>query len=566
MNEGGMTVIDSAEALELLRTDPSGHFILTSDINLKNAFWEPVSFDGILNGNGKTISGIRIAVSTPDGNQGFFGSLSEKASVSDLSLRTINVTADKNAKYIGAIAGTNLGRIERCTVGADAPFEPVTSGKRNTITDWCDNSNIYLYGASAVCGAIAGKNLGTVTDVRSYLTLHARTQGLCGENNGEADGLYRDASNRSELLPSRAVQMRRDIVSRMETMGDFRWIPSKDMCFTSAYSGTRKIYEKDAVHYGLPYTQKYGSPERAQYCLDENGYVRSWLPEFSDAAPEAAGSTEVPWDVFLGNDCSGAVYWSWMRACPSVSFGFTGDMIPTAENQEEYGVLPIGNYTSDTLNTKEIIEKNGREMIAECFSGLRMGDAIVQRDPEHGHTRLAAGDAFIMRDESGKIDTDASYIVTHEQGVGKGSSGRNSTWQLFARYTLNELLEDYIPITNRDLINGEPAEVRIDTDDVTGPFDGTIKSNYRIISSTVRLKNIETGKNYINTLFTAVDENRCKERPDDGFARSTVREIALSTHRDGFADIPCGTYRYEVLVTLSTGYSHRVCGGIYEIK
>lgn len=560
-----MICIDSAEGLQKLRQAPDGHFRLTADIDLKGEEWVPVDFNGTLEGNGKKISHFRIARATEAGFQGFFGCLDTAAQVSDLTLTHLTVVPAENACCVGAFAGVNRGRLTGCTVGADAPYQPTVRGNRNALTGFCDESDIYKsHNPDACVGAIAGINTGVITDALSYLRLLGSHQGLCGKNSGRVQGLYRDVSHRSDLLPQRAIAMREKIVAHMRAMGDFRWIPQKDMCFTSAYSDTRKVYEQDSLHYGLPYTQKYGSLERAQYCLSTDQKVADWLPSFSDAAPEAQGCRQTPWDVYLGNDCSGAVYWSWQRACASVSFGFTGDMVPTEENQKEYGVLPLGGYQADTLFTDDIIAQNGPERIAECLALLRMGDAIIQRDHKNGHTRLAARDPMVMRREDGTIDPEESYLPTHEHGVGKGSSGRNSTWQLDCRYTFRELLVNYLPITNKELLEGRDAPVELQTDEIRGPWEGQVSSNYRIISTTVSMTHQATGKTWESVQFTALDRNRHKATVrDDGFARSTIRTAELSWHKEDFSQLPAGEYSYTVSVLLGTGTTHIVFRGNY---
>lgn len=558
-------IINSFESLNGIRQKPWGNYLLAEDIDLGGQDWEPLDFYGTLDGNGKRISNFRITGYTDNGHQGFFGLLGEDAQVCNLTLTGIYLVAAENAVAIGALAGVNHGTIRSCSVGADAPFVPTPSKKRNVLTGDPDGS--YLISPNGkLAGAIVGNNTGTITDVHSYLRLLTPLHGLCAENTGEVHGMYADVSHRTQLLPQSAVAMRREIVAHMELQGNFRWIPGKDMGFTSAYTGSYKIYEKDAVHYGLPYTQKYGSVERAQYCLTEDEYVADWLPAFSDAAQEAQGCQETPWDVYLGNDCSGAVYWSWQRTCPSVEFGYTGDMIPTEENQKLYGILPVGEYRAEGLLTKEIVQANTPERIAQCYAQLRMGDAIVMRDPGYGHTRLVARDPMVVRKEDGSIDLDASYLATHEQGVGKGSSGRNSTWQLNARYTFRDLLEtNYLPITNRDLQAGEAPAVQLNAEGITDPFSGAVVSNYRIISTTVTLVHRGTQERYESVEFTALDKNRNKRTPkEDGYARSTVRKAVLSSHRETLRNIPKGKYDYRVCVCLSTGNTYAVHSGSYE--
>ena len=51
----------------------SGMCILAADIDLGGESWEPLNFDGSLDGCGYTISNVTITQSV-DGNTGFFGS------------------------------------------------------------------------------------------------------------------------------------------------------------------------------------------------------------------------------------------------------------------------------------------------------------------------------------------------------------------------------------------------------------------------------------------------------------------------------------------------------------
>lgn len=554
--------IDTAQMLCNIQNDPAGCYRLTADIDLLGAVWEPVDFGGTLEGNGKCISNFRIGGGS---KRGFFSVLEESAVVRDITLKNFSIAADETTAAAGGLAAVNRGRIENCTLGMDAPYVPTPRGNRNALVGCCDDSCIYAEKTGAAVGAVVGENSGKIIKTVSYVRVLNQHQGLCGKNTGEAEGLYRDVTHRTELLPQSTIAMRRQIVSHMERQGNFTWIPSKDMAFTSAYSGSVKVYEKDQIHYGLPYTQKNGCVERAAYCMTRDDYIADWLPGYSDAAKEAYGSQVAPWDVYLGNDCSGAVYWSWQRACPSIEFGFTGDMVPTEENQKLYGVLPLGDYRSETLLTDDVIKANTPEKILECYPLLRLGDAIVSRDPTYGHTRLVARDPMVMRRADGRIDMDASYVPTHEQGVGKGSSGRLSTWQLNARYTFRDLLDThYIPITNRDLISGAAAPVQLRAEGADTPFSGRIVSNYRIISSEVKLENTQTGEVYSSVEFTALDKDRHKTSPrQDSYARSTIRVVELSDHLENFKNIPEGEYTFAVSVQLSTGGSYILRQGRY---
>ena len=55
-----------------------------------------------------------------------------------------------------------------------------------------------------------------------------------------------------------------------------------------------------------------------QYALDEDGYIKDWLYDM-----EAYDG----FDLYMGNDCSGGVYWAWNRIGCSFSFSFTRSAI-----------------------------------------------------------------------------------------------------------------------------------------------------------------------------------------------------------------------------------------------
>lgn len=560
----GVITIDSKESLMQLCRNPDGHFCLCADVDMAGEEWLPVDFQGVLDGNGHRICNIKITHASERGYQGFFGQLSEKARVSGLTLTGLQIIVAEDAVAVGSVAGVNYGTITNCTVGADAPWLPTRSGKRKILQGDCDHSFIRSRGESeAKVGAVVGINAGTITDVISYLRLllPGNASGLCGE--GQATGLWRDVSNRTDKLSHEAIAMRQKIVDHMYRMGDIRWIPSKDLNFTTAYSdGINVVYAKDVAHYGLPYTQKFGSLERLQACLEADGYVKDDLPGYSDAADKDPGNTLPGWDNYLGNDCSGAVFWAWARACPSVRFAYTGHMIPTPGNQAEFGVRPVGTYRANCENSPEVLAANGQTAILEGYAALRMADAIVMRSPAHGHTRLVFRDPVVMRREDGSIDPQASYVPTHEQGVGKGSSGRDSTWQLNCRYTFGELLETgYLPITSADLLAGSVPDAQLQAQ-VDGPFSGKIYANYRIISTTVCLTSAMDAARYKSTVFCNV-VNRHREDPGcgDGKARDTVAFAELTKHAENLQHIPGGQYDYTVSALLSNGTSYSAFSG-----
>ena len=101
-------------------------------------------FEGHFDGDGHTISGIRIYMGgsdiSIDNNQGLFGCLENGAEVKDVTLDDCRITGYKN---VGGIAGRNKGTITGCRVTNTVTINSVSSSANNH-------------------GGIAGSNTGTI--------------------------------------------------------------------------------------------------------------------------------------------------------------------------------------------------------------------------------------------------------------------------------------------------------------------------------------------------------------------------------------------------------------------
>ena len=113
------TKISCADDLYKIKEDTDGKFLLTSDIDMKDKEWTPLTFTGTLDGNGHTISNLTVTSSgsekkdTYDGNLksystslgGMFDVL-DQAKVKDLTLRDVHVdvTSDEPC-FVGALSG-----------------------------------------------------------------------------------------------------------------------------------------------------------------------------------------------------------------------------------------------------------------------------------------------------------------------------------------------------------------------------------------------------------------------------------------------------------------------------
>ena len=65
------TEVNTADDLDMIRSNPSGNYVLTADIRLEGEFTPISNFSGTLDGQGHTISGLKI-VADDEQKIGFF--------------------------------------------------------------------------------------------------------------------------------------------------------------------------------------------------------------------------------------------------------------------------------------------------------------------------------------------------------------------------------------------------------------------------------------------------------------------------------------------------------------
>ena len=583
--------------LRRLRSEKDGHFILTCDLDLGGQLWNPIGsekapFTGVLDGRGFCISNFVLAYPSSDGNLGFFGGSS--GTVRGVRFTDVTLAPKQAARRVGVIAGTSSGAIEGCLVRGTLDFAPDAAG--------------------VICGALAGVSRGLLTGCTSELTMtvrasHAALGGLCGEVTGtltgcraagalrfdgpaNAAGLFagraadavitacrfsaeentrngalltalagsseraqisdcrvRDNRGGERLLTEDQRALRQACVRHMARMGSVPWTPDVTLHYLNPAKNpvSDQVFPAGVQRFGMPYTQNHSPLERFEASFDENGRLRDFVKEKTD---DYDG-----FDRWLGNDCSGAVYWAWSRVGCSFDFSVTGEMLPWCA---EHGILPVGEYDFDreTL-TEPIVKRNGEQRMAESWAQLQPGDAVVNKYPDWGHVRLCETAAVVMRRQDGTVDLDESYVFTHEQGGALGVRnlpGWNNSWLLHHRYTFRDLWDAfYVPVTIRELHDGVRPEQALAAD-VQGLNRGTVRSNWRIISTTARVLDAAGQAVWEDRRFTAME--RFDDHASYAPLRHTVRAVDLSVHEpawDESALTSGGAYAYVVDVLLGNG-------------
>lgn len=135
--DSSWTAVTNAEELKAIENDMAGKYYLANDITLTDS-WEPigwigskdVAFTGTFDGNGKTISALKMDCADEllqSSNVGLFA-------VNDGTIKNLTVASPViyGSTQVGAIAGTNNGTISSCSVkGGKVPA--VLSRAHNTL-------------------------------------------------------------------------------------------------------------------------------------------------------------------------------------------------------------------------------------------------------------------------------------------------------------------------------------------------------------------------------------------------------------------------------------------------
>ena len=418
-----MKEIWTAKDLLAMAKASAGDYQLMADICLEGCDWEPVDFSGNLDGQNHSIYGLHTQT-------GLFDTLS--GTVKNLHLRDAFVTAA--GTYAGLLAGVITGTAEGCSVSGTL-------------------QGTGCLGAAA--GKVSGSFLGgTALSVVTGPDGKYQEAGLCadvmmdkgalvGEMTPDAkvSGLWRDNTHRFEKL-SQVMQARRErVVSYMRTMGTVQWRVSQDKLeYLRNDLGKRalqyQVFEKGKTYMGLPYCHSSGSLARfLSRMATREGEIYTTGPGLENGRHYAAKYVQehphlgfqekdtFGFIQYMGNDCSGAVSWAW-RQVSSVDIAeggcygcYSGDMVPTEKNKNEYGILPAGDFFASVPDLSIVRQQMGAEPFYESFAKSLRGDGLCGVD-SNGHVLLISYDPVVIRDEAGKIQPQKSFFVTIEQGGG----------------------------------------------------------------------------------------------------------------------------------------------------
>ena len=116
---------------EAARNDLSINCTLTADIDLTGKEWTPIgtsgnSYTGTFDGNGKTITGLKITGSND--YAGLFGFIGSGGTVKNVVLEDVQITSDNSSGLAGGVAGYSWGNIENCSVSGSVSSNSTAGG------------------------------------------------------------------------------------------------------------------------------------------------------------------------------------------------------------------------------------------------------------------------------------------------------------------------------------------------------------------------------------------------------------------------------------------------------
>lgn len=613
---GGVYKVWSSVGVQNMADHPDGKFELLCNIDMGGETVRPIGteekpFTGEISGVNCTISNFTVEASD-DGYLGFLGV--NNGEIRNLTLDNVTFVSKENTKFIGGIAAYSTTEIGRCTVRGKMEIDKAAEGavcgsfigetSADVINSVADVDIIYTAPGSATIGGILGKadnlhmeftetygdliteggnkQVGLIAGAANTLDMY--TVSFLGEQN-QVDGklhtvhfgaeeavtyetlLTRD--NTPRPLPENVQKLRDIVEQRMRDMGTVEWSTTENLyhdcvCQLGVCYGS---YTPGKLHRGIPYNHKGGGLARFLYCMTTNEHGQYVADQWTYGIDSYDG-----FDLYIGNDCSGAVQNAWWAVSNS------SDILSCAYMQLSYnrGTLPVGEWPSDITvpdgtDSAEMVNKAaGREVMFDAFAQLRKGDAIMHVGEEGNHVRMVAADAVIVRDENGVINGDYSYILSHEQGAPATLDPYFCSWRIDWKYTFNNMyLGGYMPFTIEELVTGEmePVECKLvgGTDGYGGMFAGTVESNYKLDSVTLRVTNSKGELAFERTMWVGADRSTEFNSRDNGIRNyHDDYKMANFAVPMQYVELELGeTYEYTISAYLATDDTFQLHSGSF---
>ena len=584
---------------------PDGTFELLCNIDMEGASLSSVGtadkpFTGKIDGKNFIIS--NFTVSGEGEAVGFIGV--NEGTVQDLQLENVTVNAVASNKYIGTFAGVNNATILRSkasgTVNAEAAAaDAAVGGAIGSNTGEFTNTTVTVdvlvsaQEAAAVGGLLGTTNGGKMEFIESYgaitVTGSDKTVGLfagamentpitncvfVGEDNSLNGELFTALTatgdqaliNGCAIRDNTPVQMteaeakvRNTVAERMRGICGIEWKVRQTLASDDG------VYTVGMQYYGMPYSYNGASLARMQYLLDEEGYIKDFVYDMDSRILRN----------YMSTDCSQAVSQALWSVSNSTDFFGTNEMYP-CNGGIQRGCIPLGDweYEGIALNgdSQNFIEATDEQTLYEAYAMLRIGDFYVYTIKDvGGHTRMATGNAVVVRDQNGLIDPNYSYVLTTEQGSPTLADRENmiySTCRVDYKYTFANLKYDgAVPLTCEELQTGcmEPAtcEFTGGVEGKLGMITGTVRTNYYLDYVDMVITDENGNEVFNHRIFPGAHRRRDSNTQ---IVRMFINDMDLSLFAVPLSEVIFRqgvTYTYKVTATNSPGDVFEVTEGTF---
>ena len=588
-----------------MANDPAGNFELLCNVDMQGAALSPIGtedapFTGKIDGKNFIISNFTLS---GEGQAVGFVGVNE-GTVQDLQLEGVTITTAAANKNVGTLAGVNDGTILRSkasgTIHAEAAAaDAVIGGAIGSNTGDFTNSTVTVdvlvsSAEAATVGGLAGTTSGgKIEYIESYgaitVTGENKTVGLfagamentpitncvfVGEDNSLNGELFtnlattEDASiitgcvmrdNTPVEMSETEQKVRNTVAERMRQICGIPWKVRQTL------ESDDGIYTVGMQYYGFPYSFNGASLARMQYMIDEEGYIKDFA---YDMHPRILRN-------YMSNDCSQAVSQALWSVSNSTNFFGTNEMYP-CNGGIERGCIPLGDWEYEGIalagDSQNYINATDEQTLYEAYAMLRTGDFYVYTIKDvGGHTRMATGNAVVVRDQNGLIDPNFSYVLTSEQGSPTLADRENmiySTCRVDYKYTFANLKYDgAVPLTCEELQTGqmEPAtcEFTGGTDGKMGMITGTVKTNYYLDYVDMVITDSKGNEVFNHRIFPGAHRRRDSNTQ---LVRMYIDSMDLELFMTPLSEVVFTqgeTYTYKVTTTNSPGDVFEVTEGTF---
>lgn len=591
----GVYKIWNTEGVKFMMENSGNSYELLCNVDMGGAVLRPMgTVSGSINGGNFVISNFTLQGQ----EEATFGFITEnKGKIRDLRLENVTFVPGAKASQIGTLVGNNAGELLRCYVTGSMLVEAaadnasigslvgINTGAMQNMTVTVD-LKVTAQTAATVGGIVGTAQGGVVEYIDTLGTLDVagsnKTAGLfagtstdvvltecafVGASNTLDGKLFTDfTGNQDDEMVTVTGSVRRDnaahqpltenqqklrdrVVEEMYKMGTVQWTVKQDL------PNFRDSYSTLYTYYGMPYNHMSSSLTRFNYCVDDDRVLKDWVYE----TPPEDG-----YDAYVGNDCSTSVLHAWFTVSNSVDFMRCTYMLP--QYTDIGGCLKVGEYNSDfTLASNSytdlFIKNNDEQVMYEAYAQLRKGDAYVYMVPAGGHSRMAAEDAVVVRDQNGLIDPEYSYVISHEHGVTTVDEVNmtKTTWRVNYKYTFANLYAvSAIPVTCEELVTGEmetaTCELQNGADGKAGMTTGLVQANYYLTDVRLVIKDSKGDTVFDHVMFPTVGKLKedghwdvnirvYRDNYDLGFFAAPLQELQLKKGE---------TYSYVITADLAT--------------